>query len=60
MACLLGRAQELEADPRIELNPGFLRGMDVYVPEPLVVQRVALRLVAGHLSFLPSSLREQG
>ena len=49
VACLLGCPKELEADARIELNPRFLRGMDVDVPEPLVVQRVALRLITGHL-----------
>ena len=59
MACLLGGAQELEADSRIELNPWLLRGVDVNVPESLVVQLVALHLVAGRLTFLPAWLREQ-
>src|SRR5271167_212912 len=49
MACLLGRTKELKADPRIELKPWLLRGVNVGVREPLVVERVALRLIAGHL-----------
>src|SRR5215831_20560694 len=49
VARLLGRPKEFEANSRIELNPWLLRGMDVDVFEPLVVQRVSLRLVTGHL-----------
>jgi len=49
VARLLGRTKEFKADSRIELNPRLLRGMDVGVFEPLIVQRVALRLVTGHL-----------
>jgi hypothetical protein len=58
MACLLGRPKELEADPRIELNPWLLRSVDVDVLESLIVQRVALRLVTGHL--LPPCMVKRG
>jgi hypothetical protein len=44
VARLLGCPKELEADSWIELNPWLLRGVDVDVLEPLVVQRVALPL----------------
>jgi hypothetical protein len=57
VAGLLGGAQELEPNPRIELNPGLLRGVNIFVLKPLVIQRVALRLVVRHLSFLPAWLR---
>ena len=36
VACLLGGAQQLEANPRIELNPGLLRGVNIFVLKPLV------------------------
>jgi hypothetical protein len=49
MAGLLRRTEELKADSRIELNPWLLGGVDIDVLEPLVVHRVALRLIAGHL-----------
>jgi hypothetical protein len=38
MACLLGRTKEFESDPRIKLNPRFLRGVNVRVLKPLVIE----------------------
>jgi hypothetical protein len=49
MACLLGRTEEFESDSRIELKPGLLRGVDIDILEPLIVERIAFRLVTGHL-----------
>jgi hypothetical protein len=49
---LLSCPKQLEVDPWIPLKPRFLRGVNVSVLKPLVVDRVALRLVTV-ICFLP-------
>src|ERR1700757_3037564 len=49
MTCLLGCPKHLQANTRKPLNPRLLRGMDIYIFEILIVQRVASCLVASHL-----------
>lgn len=53
MACLLTRAKQLKADARIELGPRLLRGVDIDILEPLVIQRITLRLRWPY-AFLPA------
>src|SRR6516165_4946151 len=55
MTCLLGCPKHLEPDPWIPLNPRFLRGVNVNVLKPFIIDRVTSRLVTGHL--LPPGLR---
>ena len=54
MTCLLCCPKQLQPDPRKPLNPRFLRGMNVNILKPFVIDRVTLCLVAGHL--LPPGL----
>src|SRR6516165_6296693 len=49
MTRLLGCPKHLQTNTRKPLNPRLLRGMDIYIFELLIVQRVASYLVASHL-----------